>query len=339
MSDLSDLMNSISEIRLGGLVPVGLLFLCGVILWAAGRRVMRVGFAAAGLLVGGVLGMALAQGGELGAKPWVAGVAGAVAFAVVAAVAYRLALAGAVALLLAMLAPMGVWTAEQQGLIVFSSQQERPAGETTQPVLATPGSPAIDSTGNPPNAEGSKPAKPLTVSGEVESGLGGLGNAANDVAQRVGALSASDSPKPPANAESGAAAAPPATDPATEEGVAQQLATPVKAAAEVVGSAWSEATPPERGSFVAAGLFGAMLGLVLGTAAPVFSAILVSALGGSFLLLATGWILGARLGIAGESWMPQNPTHWTILWLITAIVGLGIQWIFRPKRKIIATAE
>ncbi len=329
-------MQTLSEISVKGLVPVGLLFLCGVILWAAGRRVMRVGFAATGLLVGGVLGAVLGEGGDLGVEPWIAGVCGAVAFAIVAALAYRLALAAAVGLLLATLVPMGVWTAEHEGLIVFKSHDTGGEGDATQPVLATdpPGTaPALSAPGTgatpgaTPEGDAAKPKEPLTVPGEVEHGLSNLG----DLADRI--IKPSEVP-PPAEghpAVGGGDTASTATDPAGDDRVAAHLATPLKAAVNVVRRAWRDAEAPMRGSFVAAGLFGAMLGLVIGTAAPMFSAILVSALGGSFLVLSSGWIIGARIG--KNDWMPQTPTAWTILWLLTALVGLAIQWIFRPRRK------
>ena len=75
-----------------------------------------------------------------------------------------------------------------------------------------------------------------------------------------------------------------------------------------------------------------MLGFVVGTGAPVFSAIVVSSLGGSFLILSTGWIMGAKIPHADGLLDKLTPTTWTLLWLITSVLGLGIQWIFRPKR-------
>ena len=49
-----NLLDTISDISWYSLVPVVLLFLCGFVLLVAGRRVMRAGFASAGLLLGGV---------------------------------------------------------------------------------------------------------------------------------------------------------------------------------------------------------------------------------------------------------------------------------------------
>ena len=120
-NSVNELLESISELSIKGLIPIGLLFFCGLLLWAAGRRVMRVGFATIGLIAGGLLGATIGNKVNLGVAPWVVGASGAVVFVVIASLAYRLALAGAVGLLLATLAPLVVWTANERELIGFST--------------------------------------------------------------------------------------------------------------------------------------------------------------------------------------------------------------------------
>ena len=106
---MSDFLQTVSELPIDKVIPIGLLFVCGLLLWAAGRRVMRTGFAAAGFLVGGIVGWSTGEAADLGVAAWIAGLSGAVIVAVIATLAYRLAIAAAVGLLMAVLAPMSVW--------------------------------------------------------------------------------------------------------------------------------------------------------------------------------------------------------------------------------------
>ena len=75
---------------------------------------------------------------------------------------------------------------------------------------------------------------------------------------------------------------------------------------------------------------GGLLGLVLGAAAPGASASVVTALGGSLLLLGCAFTIAARLK-APDNLIPSTSAAWTSWWLVTAVIGLGLQWIFRRK--------
>ena len=293
---MNELLESISELSIKGLIPIGLLFFCGLLLWAAGRRVMRVGFATIGLIAGGLLGATIGNKVYLGVAPWVVGASGAVVFVVIASLAYRLALAGAVGLLLATLAPLVVWTANERELIGFSTvetvQQEALAQAKPQVELDL----AVD-----PEAIQQKID---WVRDTVDQIL------ASDTAETLFVSTGEDD----ANAD----------DP--------QVSTPLRAAWRLASKGWNGAEASFQGLLVAACAFGAMLGFVVGTGAPVFSAIVVSSLGGSFLILSTGWVMGAKTSLAHGLLDNLTPTNWTLLWLITSVLGLGIQWIFRPKR-------
>ena len=292
---MNELLESISELSIKGLIPIGLLFFCGLLLWAAGRRVMRVGFATIGLIAGGLLGATIGNKVNLGVAPWVVGASGAVVFVVIASLAYRLALAGAVGLLFATLAPLVVWTANERELIGFSTvatvQQEALAQAKPQVELDL----AVD-----PEAIQQKID---WVRDTVDQIL------ASDTAETLFVSTGEDD----ANAD----------DP--------QVSTPLRAAWRLASKGWNGAEASFQGLLVAACAFGAMLGFVVGTGAPVFSAIIVSSLGGSFLILSTGWVMGAKTSLAHGLLDNLTPTNWTLLWLITSVLGLGIQWIFRPK--------
>jgi hypothetical protein len=298
---VSGFTQTIQEVPSAGLIPVGLLFVCGLVLWLAGRRVMRPGFAATGLIVGGALGWGIGEAGDLGVAPWVAGAVGAVLAAMVAAMAYRLALAGVVGLLLGTLAPLGVWTAAEHG--VFDS-------------TATPAE-MVDQTplfADQPAPEGG---------GSVETAAGLTDGIDPELAEWLENIFRVENNPPPVQAIN-----------VTEETRAaltwlEGIATDVVEAAKAV---WAQSPAALRGSLLAAAVAGAMLGFVVGAAAPALSAAAVSALGGSILLLGSAWTIGARLGEGEVPWMPQSATTWTAVWLIIAFLGLAIQWMFRPKR-------
>jgi hypothetical protein len=291
------------------LIPIGLLFVCGLLLWVAGRRVMRTGFAAAGFLVGGLVGWSVGEGADLGVAPWIAGASGAVIVACIATLAFRLAVAAAVGLLLAVLAPMAVWTADERQLVAFGGE-----AEVAQPPLATPGP---EGEGLGPAGE-ETPALPAGVqpsdfgSEELEGWLEGIFGAGDE----------------PATGEPDEVA----TDD-DEEGVGDVLRRPIEVIAERFREVWDTSPAALRGSFLAAAAFGAMLGFVIGALAPSLSATLVSSMGGSFLLLTTGLVLAGRVGFGAEAEFLGSVTVWTIAWLVLAVIGLGIQSIFRPKKK------
>jgi hypothetical protein len=117
---MEELTQTILKLPTTGLIPVVLLLLVGLVLWAAGRRVLRTGFAAAGLVLGGVLGWAagsLDVVGAMNVPAWVFAAVAAVVAALIFAAAYRLVLAAVIALLLAALAPLSVWTAAELGAL------------------------------------------------------------------------------------------------------------------------------------------------------------------------------------------------------------------------------
>ncbi len=299
-NSVNELLESISDLSIKGLIPIGLLFFCGLLLWAAGRRVMRVGFATTGLIVGGLLGATIGNAGNLGVEPWVVGATGALILAVVASLAYRLALAGAVGLLLATLAPLVVWTANEQELIPFKTVQQEALAQDTPRVAPIP-----------------------TVDAEaVQQQIDSLRDVRDTLVDSVDQILASE--KAATLSVSAGEDDVDAEDP--------EITTPLREAWRLAKAAWNGAEAPLKGLLLAACAFGAMLGFVVGAGAPALSAIVVSSLGGSFLILSTGWVMGAKTSLAHDLLDKLTPTTWTLLWLITSVLGLGIQWIFRPKR-------
>ena len=94
--------------------------------------------------------------------------------------------------------------------------------------------------------------------------------------------------------------------------------------------AWECTSGPLRWIIVASAASGGVLGLFLGAAAPALSASIVTALGGSLLLLSSGWTIALKLH-APEQWLPHTTPQWLLWWLVAAVIGLCLQWIFRSK--------
>ena len=107
---MSDFSQTVQSLPWSSLIPVGLLIVVGLLLWAAGRRVLRTGFIILGLGLGGVIGWFVGDSIKLGVQPWIATGIGAGVFAGIAALSYRFALVGALAMICGVLAPLAVLT-------------------------------------------------------------------------------------------------------------------------------------------------------------------------------------------------------------------------------------
>ena len=114
---MNGISTSIGADPFAGVVPVVLLIVAGLLLWAAGRRVLRGGFAAVGLAVGGSAGWVMGRAWELDVLPWVPALIGGLVAAILAVLVYRMALATALAGLCAIAGPVMVVTVgEMRGL-------------------------------------------------------------------------------------------------------------------------------------------------------------------------------------------------------------------------------
>jgi hypothetical protein len=297
---MEELTQTILELPWPGLIPVGLLLLVGLLLWAAGRRVLRTGFGAAGLVLGGVLGWA--AGGldvvaAMNVPAWVFAAVAAVVAALIFAAAYRLVLAAAVAVLLAALAPLAVWTASEVGAVRLGGQE----AVAQQPLLR--GSPAD---------EGGEPTNDLERWVEEVLGTGG------DRSEPV--IGEEETPAPPPEGDDDTGVWRAWWDSASEVLI------------ELPRRVWTETAGPLRWTILAAAAVGGLLGLVLGAAAPAFSAAVVTALGGSMIMLASAWTLAAKVQLPQGPWVPTTPTAWLIWWLVLSVIGLGVQWTLRARR-------
>lgn len=105
---MTDLTTTLQDLPLAAFTPVALMIIVGIVLWAAGRRILRAGFAIVGLLAGAAIGFALGEHPALGLAPWVAAILGAIVVACIFALAYRIAVALSMGAVLAVAAPLCV---------------------------------------------------------------------------------------------------------------------------------------------------------------------------------------------------------------------------------------
>jgi hypothetical protein len=305
---MEDLTRTITELPLTGLIPVVLLLLVGLVLWGAGRRVLRTGFAAAGLILGGVLGWAaggLDAVSQMQVPTWVFAAVAAVVAALIFAAAYRLVLAAVIALLLAGLAPLGVWTAAELGVLPVKG-----SGPVAQDPLFAGASQQAD-TGTPT---------------EFDVWL-------QDLEEKLGTP---DFEWP----ESVAGDQDPAPEPETDAqaGVWREWWDgAAKALKQLVGTVWEQSAGSLRPILFAASAVGGLLGLLLGAAAPAFSGAVVTALGGSIIMLSSGTTLitrtlADRVELPQGPWLPTTSTGLLAWWVGLTVIGLGIQWMLQAKR-------
>ncbi len=122
---MSDLIHSIQSMPLAGLVPVVMLLIAGLVLWMAGRQILRGAFILMGLLLGALIGLLLDDSWQTGLPGWVLPVLVGVVLAVLAGVTYRLAAAAMMAIVLGMACPLTV-------IAVNEWQVERGKGVTAE---------------------------------------------------------------------------------------------------------------------------------------------------------------------------------------------------------------
>lgn len=293
---MNELSRSIQELPLAGLVPVALAVVVGLLLWGAGRRLIRPGFAAAGLLIGLALGWIIGENINLGVPAFVPALVAGVGLAAVAALTYRLAVAGALAIVLGVGGPMAV--------VAVGELQHKESSQTQEAVDA-PADGALTDLGTPPAEEDAFDRWLREKAREHLPGLVAEDLTTEELAQQLG----------------------------FSEHASQHMDT-VKSWAQAVYAAakqyWDDLPEHLRPAVLGAAGTGALAGLLIGALIPGLSASIVTAFGGGLLWLTGGRIIAEHL--SGHAVLPATGRGWLVLWIAISLIGLVIQWIFRPKR-------
>lgn len=313
-------MNKLAEnfqtIPYATLIASLILLLIGLVLWAAGRRVLRPAFGAIAFLGGIGAGSAAGLRIDLGVSLWVTALIVAFLFMCVAIIAYRAMIATGMALVLTIIAPLSIWGgAELRGGVPGGGVQVASLGsEVESEQSLTSHLPlnedAIDYWWERENA----PEKDNTTDDDPDS-------------------------REPASADtligldliSDLLPIDPALLGTTGDRV-EQAAGYVTTVSHWSQSMW-ETTPPNlRPGMIIAAIVGALTGFLVGTLASSISVSIVTAFGGSLLWMTSSAVFARELGLSDNLYSMLTAPGWLLVWAMSGIIGLSIQWTYQPKR-------
>lgn len=293
---MSDLHQTLQELPLAGLLPVGLLVVIGLLLWAAGQKLLRTCFAIVGFLVGGIVGWLLAQALPWGVPGWLGAVIGAIGLAILSAAAFKLAVMWTFAAVLAVFAPTGVLTVHELQAKQGDTSLEKAGDKTGEWIDKHFDQESREKTGQAISDATAKLKEQIDAAGDA-------------IGEKID--------------ERGGEAAHKSIEEIRQFG--ERLV-------ESLRKKWDEAPKSLRPILSIAAIVGSLLGLILGFIAPKFSAAAVTSLGGSLLWLTGLRLIAVRVGVPEGAWMPASGGAWMAVWLITTLLGVGIQWT-KGRRK------
>lgn len=298
---MSELATTVQELPWVSFAPVIVLIIGGLWIWAAGRRILRAALTMAALLCGAMLGWIIGEAIRTNAAPLISAIIAAALLAALAAIAYRVAIAGAMAGIVAIAAP----------LLLIAYWEFRPAFAHAGEAQALPGETAAQASSDAPDGA-SDPGSWLDdqTRASIDRSLEGF---AASLDRARAALDASAS---------------------AHEPTGKHWAQLKRSTSQVVGLAkerWLQTPQGQRPMLALAAAGGALLGLLLGSLATVFSASAITSMGGSLMWLSGFNALFLRLGVPEGPWIPTSATGWLTIWLIASVAGLAIQWTFRKR--------
>lgn len=323
--DTSNWTQVFSQLPPEGLIAAGFGIGVGVLLLAFGSRVLKPAFITAGILLGAAVGLVAAYAIDLPFPEWIVAALGGVGFAIFASLAYRPAMGVAMALLFGTAAPLGVIAyAEFRGHHVITDPDGFAPSEGEESRGAT-----RDALGELSNAT----RDAIDTLRKADNLLSELRSFRDERAREARQLLG----LPPREGE----AAPTGGDDGSDDGGADgNVATPAwrekfdAVVAQIKAEAqyrWNAADPGVRRSILLSAASGAIFGFLVGLSLTTLSASAVTSMGGSGLVLISGWSLLTSLGFGDQPWMPSSATAWLIIWLAVAFAGLAIQWTIRRK--------
>lgn len=314
MDQVDNIAQAINEMPTAGMIPVGLALITGLLLWAAGRKILLAAFGAIGLIIGVATGWII---GELlgleGMEIWIPALVGGVIFACIAALASRLVIALALALTLGIAAPLAAMTISQI-MDTSDSLQESESTATADTLEELQVPDAADwLKDNFPDTNSEKPPPPEEEDAEKPSEDE---PSDTNLALELGTTALGESLEIPEEA---------LLYVEHIEHIADQLLASVE-------TSWENTPSTSRSIVVASGIGGLLLGMLLGVLARNFSTVVVTAFSGSLLWLSCAWTLANHLGVPEGIWMPGSSASWLAWWMVTAVIGLAIQWTICRKR-------
>ncbi|MGI9014706.1 MAG: hypothetical protein ACR2GY_10710 [Phycisphaerales bacterium] len=310
--DLENWADVLSRLPIEGVLGAALVVLIGLLLWAFGRRILKAAIVTCGLALGaaiGWFGAAYAEGLPL--PPWAIAAAFAVVLGFMAWLSYRPAMALFLAIVLAALCP----------LLVIAWSSIRGIEAFPQPAhMQDAGSDEVDTSRSLMEEIRELEERARNADNIVQEARDLLKERGRDAM----GMNETDADADDDDATAEAAALPPWRE---------QLDVVVSRARTLIRERWEAADPGIRRSILLSVACGAILGLLIGLVAPGFTASLVTATIGSAMLLFGGSVLTASLGgtSAELPWLPRSAIAWASVWLALSVIGIAIQWTFRPR--------
>jgi hypothetical protein len=291
---MSELLHSIQNMPLAGIVPAFALLIAGLVLWFAGRRVLRGAFVLIGLLLGALIGLLIDDTANTGMPGWVVPTLCAVILAVFAAITYRVAAAVMLALALGLACPMAV-------IAVNDLQLDRGRGISADGdesiVVDDSISDWIEKHDDPESREKARLA--------IEQARASVSQRIGEVATRYG------------------------LEEQTAAGI-EQAKSIGRAIADAILAQWHGAPKRLKPIVSLATIVGALSGLIIGLVARRLGDCAVTAMVGGALWMASAQVIAVRVGAPDGPWLLKSPGTWLGVWLIVAIIGLAVQWMRKP---------
>lgn len=307
---MNEFADNFQSIPYATLIASLILLLIGLILWAAGRRVLRPAFGAIAFLGGIGAGWAAGIKIDLGVSLWVTALIVAFLFMCVAILAYRAMIATGMALVLTIIAPLAIWGGAElrSGAQVASLDPEVESEQSLSSPL-----PIIEDDDswwereNPPEKENTTDDDPDSREPASADTLTGL-DPISDLFPINPALLGSSGDR------------------------VEQAAGYVATVSHWSQSMW-ETTPPNlRPGMIIAAIVGALTGFLVGTLASSISVSVVTAFGGSLLWMTSSAVFARELGLSDNLYAMLTAPGWLLVWAMSGIIGLSIQWTYQPKR-------
>ena len=308
---MNELADNFQSIPYATLIASLILMVIGLVLWAAGRRVLRPAFGAIAFLGGIGAGWAAGVRFDLGVSLWVTALIAAFLFMCVAIIAYRAMIATGMALVLTIIAPLAIWGgAELRGDAKVASLG--PENENEQS-LTSP-LPVIEDDVDSWWLREKDSEKNNTTDDDPES-------------------------RDPASAETSPGIDPisdllpinPALLGASVDRI-EQASGYVATVSHWGLSMWDRTPPGLRPGMLIAAMVGALTGFLVGTLASSISVSIVTAFGGSLLWMTSSAVFARELDLSDNLYSMLSAPGWLLLWGMSGIIGLSIQWTYQSRR-------
>jgi hypothetical protein len=314
---------SIQSVPFASLVVSMLLVVIGLILWAAGRRVLKPTFAALALIAGAALGWVLGTNMDFGVPAWGYAIIIALLCMCFATLAFRALIATSMALVVALAAPLALWGGTElrgQGTPDSESQGESAlalggGSDSSQIAKNTDSEPDNDEIddwlsdrfGDPEEVSDQTEDDPEDLEAESVNFSDELRSMASKLDLAI------------------------SIDQQAEQQIVR-AGSYARAVSDWGESVWNRTPEDLRFGLTVTSVIGGITGLLLGVLASSFCISIVTSFGGSMLWLGSTVAVAREMEISDDLYNQLPPETWLLGWVGIAIIGLAIQWIFRPAK-------